>query len=320
MDSRVTDGAGSESLSVVVCTYTMARVASLSHCVRSLRAQSTPVHEIIVVVDHDPALLAELERSLSEVVLVENRETRGLSGSRNTGVKVASGSIVAFVDDDAYVQEDWAKWLVAAYEPPAVVAVGGAVVPEFETGRPAWFVPEFDWVIGCTYFGHRVDPGPVRNVIGANMSFRSSTLAEVGGFRVDLGRSELFGGGCEETELCIRATRTGPATTWYEPRAVAHHLVPRSRTTARYVRRRCFGEGRSKARVARIAGRDAGLSSERDYAARTLPRAVLRELRSGFRGSLTAWFRLAMIIGGVLTTAAGYAWASGRVGHVSSSS
>jgi GT2 family glycosyltransferase len=298
----------------------MSRVASLSHCIQSLRAQSTPVHEIIVVVDHNPALFSLLERSCSDVVLVENRDTRGLSGARNAGVKVASGSIVAFVDDDAYVHDDWAKWLMAAYEPPTVVAVGGAVVPEFETGRPAWFVPEFDWVVGCTYLGHRVDPGPVRNVIGANMSFRSSTLAEVGGFRVDLGRSELFGGGCEETELCIRATRAGQATTWYEPRAVAHHLVPDSRTTARYVRRRCFGEGRSKARVARIAGRESGLSSERDYAARTLPRAALRELRSGFRGSLTAWSRLAMIVGGVLTTAAGYAWASGRVGHGSSAS
>jgi len=308
----VTNAAGSESLSVVVCTYTMARVASLSRCVQSLRAQSTPVDEIIVVVDHNPALFSLLERSCADVVIVENRDARGLSGARNTGVKVASGSIVAFVDDDAYVQDDWAKWLLAAYERPTVVAVGGAVVPEFEAGRPAWFVPEFDWVVGCTYVGHRVDPGPVRNIIGANMSFRSSTLAEVGGFRIDLGRSELFGGGCEETELCIRATRTGPATTWYEPRAVARHLVPRSRTTARYVRRRCFGEGRSKARVARIAGRDSGLSSERDYTSRILPRAALRELRSGLGGSLTAWSRLAMIIGGTITTAAGYVSAVGR--------
>ena len=311
----MTDAAGSDSLSVVVCTYTALRLPSLSRCLESVRAQSTPVHEIIVVVDHNPGLLALLERSLSDVRLVENLEEKGLSGARNTGVTAASGSIVAFVDDDAYVQQDWAKWLTAAYARPAVVAVGGAVIPDFEGARPSWFAREFDWVIGCTYSGHRVDPGPVRNVIGANMSFRSSTLAEIGGFRFDLGRSELFDGGCEETELCIRATRGGKAITWYEPRAVAHHFVPRSRTTTRYVRRRCFGEGLSKATVARIAGHDSGLSSERDYTTRTLPRAALRELRAGLRGCVAAWSRLAMIIGAALTTAAGYAWGRARASH-----
>ena len=51
----------------------------------------------------------------------------------------ATGAIVAFVDDDAHVDTDWAKWLMGAYDDPTVGAVGGEVVPEFETQRPAWF-------------------------------------------------------------------------------------------------------------------------------------------------------------------------------------
>jgi hypothetical protein len=79
----------------------------------------------------------------------------------------------------------------------------------------------------------------------------------------------------------------------------------------RYVRRRCVGEGRSKAVVARLVGRLAGLSSERSYVLGTLFQAAGRELRSGTRGAEpAAWRRLAAIIGASLATAWGYAVAS----------
>jgi GT2 family glycosyltransferase len=311
----VSDAPGKETLSVVVCCFADERADLLARCLDSIRAQSTPVHEILLIVDHNPSMLQSLQHSLTDVVVMENRGERGLSGGRNTGVEAASGTIVAFVDDDAYVDPDWAKWVIAAYDDPIVVAVGGAVVPDFETDRPAWFPAELDWIIGCTYAGHRVDAGPVRNPIGANMSFRSSTLAEIGRFRSDLTvRSERFAGGCEETELCIRAGRAPNATLWFEPRAVAHHFVPRSRTTLRYMRRRSFGEGCSKALVARLAGRELGLESERTYVNRALPRAAMREVRAGLHGDRAAWARLVVLAGAPLVTAAGYAY--GRVaGH-----
>jgi GT2 family glycosyltransferase len=305
--------ASSETLSVVICCYTPERISLLSRAIASVRAQSLPVREIVVVVDHNDVLFRALERSFEDVAVVENVETRGLSGARNTGARVASGTIVAFIDDDARVDEHWAKHLVDAYADSAVVAVGGSVVPEFESGRPTWFPAELDWVVGCTYVGHRVEAGPVRNVIGANMSFRADALTALGGFRSDLGRTRVAGGGCEETELCIRARRLPQGTVWFEPRAVAHHFVPRERTTARYLRHRCFEEGRSKAVVARVVGRDLGLRSEREYVLRTLPRAAFRELRTAVRSTeAAAWRRLAAICGAPLVTAYGYAVASVR--------
>lgn len=302
-----------EKLSVVICCYTSKRSSLLGRAVASVQTQSTPVHEVIVVVDHNRELFGSLERALADVTVVENREASGLSGARNTGAGVATGTIVAFLDDDARVEEHWAKYLVEAYTAPGVVAVGGSVLPEFEAGRPTWFPPELDWVVGCTYAGHRTDAGEVRNLIGANMSFRSDALDALGGFRVDLGRTRTAPGGCEETELCIRARQAPHGIVWFEPRAVAHHFVPRERTTARYLRQRCFQEGRSKAVVARIVGPGAGLSSERSYVLRTLPRAAFREVHPARRLlHAAAWKRLAAICGALLATAGGYVMASVR--------
>ena len=59
--------------------------------------------------------------------------------SRNVGVKVAAGDILAFIDDDAVPEPDWLEQLAGAYEDPRVSAAGGPVfdVPlgRIELGR-----------------------------------------------------------------------------------------------------------------------------------------------------------------------------------------
>src|SRR5215218_1588173 len=157
-------------VSVVICAYTEDRWTDLRAAVDSVRAQTAPAYEVIVVVDHNDELLARAERDLSGVRAVANSGRRGLSGARNSGIAAARGSIVAFLDDDATAAPDWLTQLLRPYGEARVVAVGGSVLPRWAAGRPRAFPEEFDWVVGCTYRGLRQDAGPVRNVIGANMS------------------------------------------------------------------------------------------------------------------------------------------------------
>ena len=87
--------------SVVICAYTHERWADTVVAVESVRAQDVAA-EVIVVVDHNPALLARARRALPRHVRVlRNAGRRGLSGGRNTAVSVASGEVVVFLDDDA---------------------------------------------------------------------------------------------------------------------------------------------------------------------------------------------------------------------------
>ena len=110
------------------------------------------------------------------------------SPARNTGVALATGAVVAFIDDDAVADTDWLKYLGAAYAHDGVLGVGGAIEPAWQHGRPAWFPAEFDWVVGCTYRGVPEFAGPVRNLIGANMSLRREVFDVVGGFNEGVGR------------------------------------------------------------------------------------------------------------------------------------
>jgi glycosyltransferase involved in cell wall biosynthesis len=300
------------TVSVVVCAFSIERSALLAGAVSSLRAQTRPAEEVIVVIDHAPALGRWAAVALQGVELVASRHPAGLSGARNAGVEAARGDIVAFLDDDAVAAPDWIERLQAAYADPAVIAAGGAVVPAWEGGRPRWMPEEFDWVVGCSYRGLPERPSAVRNLIGCNMSFRREIFDEIGGFAHEVGRIGTRPLGGEETELCIRLRRHRPnGRVVYEPRAAVRHRVPAARTTLGYFRARCYAEGLSKAAIARFAGAADATSSERRYTTHVLGRGVARNAREMVaRRDWSAGRRAAAIVFGLSVTIVGYVVAS----------
>jgi hypothetical protein len=196
---------------------------------------------------------------------------------------------------------------VRPYQDERVLGVGGRIEPAWTRGRPDWFPAEFNWVVGCTFPGGFDAPGPVRSLIGANMSFRRAVLGQMEGFRTGgaVGASPLR---CEDTDLCIRVTQQWPdGVLYYEPRALVSRRVPTARANWRYFRSRCFAEGLSKAQVARLVGSQRGLTSERRYVSRTLPVGLQRRLGDVVRGGSAAGARQAgAIVAGFACTAAGY--------------
>jgi len=309
--------------SVVICVFTMRRWDDMLAAIGSVRAQSLPAHELIVVVDHNDELLSKLTAHLAgdpasalPVTVVANEQARGLSGGKNTGVRHATGDIVAFLDDDAVADSKWLKYLADSFSAPEVTGVGGLTLPNWDTGRPSWFPREFDWVVGCNYLGMAAPRRPVRNLLGGNAAFRCSIFDRVGGFTVDVGRSDKkLPLGCEETEFCIKIGQTLPeATLLIDDRAVIWHRVGRDRTTVRYFLTRCYAEGVSKAAVSRHVGSADGLSAERRQAFATLPAGFARNLAALARGDLYGPGRAAAIVAGLFAATGGYAVGLGNSG------
>jgi glucosyl-dolichyl phosphate glucuronosyltransferase len=292
---------------VVICAYTCDRWDDTLAAVASVRSQTTAPDEIVVVVDHNHDLYRRLRTALPDVTVVENRNRRGLSGGKDTGVEVTSSDVVAFLDDDAVAHPDWLGYFRDAYTDDSIVGVGGTTLPRWETARPRWFPEEFDWVLGCTFTGR--EPGPVRNLLGGNASFRREVFSVAGGFPAHIGRTseQRRPLGCEETEFCIRVSQHRPDWTYlFEPRAVIWHRVGAERERFAYFRSRCFAEGLSKAAVTRSVGVADGLSVERKYTTQTLTRGVARGLGEALRGDRAGIERSWAISVGLLAAAAGY--------------
>lgn len=316
-------------VAVVVCTYSRARLQLLQETLASLKCQQGVEPEVIVVVDGSPELEAELRSDpfFSWVKVIPNTGPRGLSAARNSGIAANQAELVAFIDDDAVADPYWLQRQVEAFENPAVMVTGGAVLPKLAAHRPEWWPSEFDWVIGCSYPGQiddrhfpqdrdpagaQAEPVPVRNVIGASMVFRRSALDAVGAFALGLGRVDKIPLGGEETEICIRVgKRFGPDSVVLVPASVVHHYVPAERLRVGYFFRRCYAEGLSKAVLSRLVRSTKSVSSEARYLVRTLPRAGIRHAGALFRGDAAGVARAATLLAGTGVT--GFGWLRGQL-------
>lgn len=305
---------------IVVCAYTLDRWDQLVAAVQEANSQRIDGDEALVVIDHNPDLLARAKEAFERlgVTVIENAHKQGLSGGRNTAIEHETGcDVVVYLDDDATPALGWLEALRGHYDDPSVVAVGGVAYPVWPEGeqRPVTlpaadeFRGEYDWVVGCTYTGQPTAPAEVRNLMGCNMSFRREVLVSLGGFDEEMGRVGTVPLGCEETELCIRATQANPgARIVFDPAAIVYHHVSANRLTWNYLWSRCRAEGVSKAFVAQRVTRKAGLSAESAHVATVLPRGVVRELRRGNpRGAFAIVSGLALAGYGYVTGAAALA-------------
>ncbi|ELZ47188.1 glycosyltransferase [Halorubrum coriense DSM 10284] len=237
-------------VSVVVCTYTLDMYEHFREAADSVLAQTHDDVELVVVVDGTPEVyerVAENYGDREDAVIACNDENVGLLASRNRGAELASGDVVAFIDDDAIADEAWAERLVRAYEEEDAVAAGGKMTPEWVAGKPSFLPEEFYWLVGVTHRGFADGPGEVRNTFGSNISFRTDVFAELGGFDVDIGGRKgdknLQGG---ETELCARMREEYGQGVWYDPEAEVAHKVFEYRTDFWWLVDRAFWQGYSK--------------------------------------------------------------------------
>jgi cellulose synthase/poly-beta-1,6-N-acetylglucosamine synthase-like glycosyltransferase len=306
---------------VIIPAYTVDRWALIKKAVESARRQTVPVEQVVLCVDNNPQLLAMAAQEWSEpagtpVAVLANRHDEHLAGvgvhakahgaarrfgagsARNSAAEAVSSDILAFMDDDAWADPDWLEELLLVYRDPAVVAVGGAPLPDYETERPEWFPDNFDWVFGCAYAGLPQQTAPLRHLIGANMSVRREALMEIGGFQsVDF----------DDLDLCMRlAERYGNGAIYYAPRAIVHHYVPAERVTWRYFHRRCFFVNREKVHAFRDMGNAANLHAEREFVLRSLRVRTVGHLRRAFAGEPAALRAAAAMLIGIGLAGAGH--------------
>ncbi|MEU2349046.1 glycosyltransferase family 2 protein [Modestobacter sp. NPDC049651] len=303
------DRAPVTTVSVVIACWTEARWPQLVAAVRSAFDQEHPPLEVVVAVDHAPALLARVRRELPEVRAVGNTGARGASGTRNAGAAVAQGEVLAFLDDDTRAARGWLAALVAALdETPRAVGVGGRVAAAWPGGTaPRWFPGTFLWAVGVTYDGMPATRAVVRNVWSENMAVRRADFARAGGFRDGFGKVGAESRP-EDTELCIRLAGTTGRQWLHEPGATIEHDVPADRATWWFLVRRCFAEGRGKAELAALPG-GASLAEERGHALGTIPRGMLRDLARLAAGDVWGPARAASAAAGLAAAALGYATA-----------
>ena len=253
------------SISVVICTHD--RPDSLRTAVESLTRQAfaTSRYEVIVVDSASRELAAPaLEKSsLEGINLVCLREEEpGLSRARNAGIQAARGELVAFMDDDAEADRGWLEELWrACQENPGAWAVGGKVLPAWDSPRPAWLsdaLSAFLSLLDLSTVGRCLSWPEM--LVGTNIAFRRQLFDRVGQFSPALGRTRTVLRSGDETELQNRMYHLG-LSIYYQPTAVVTHHIPADRLEKGFFYRRAYWQGYTESVQAALENRKGGALS-----------------------------------------------------------
>lgn len=121
------------TVSVIIPTFN--RAAAVIEAIASVRDQTVPPHEIIVVDDGSTDATAEALAAFTSDIVVVRQPNSGVSAARNAGLRRASGKWVAFLDSDDVWQADW---LAALATTRAAVPDAGVVVADLVFEGPGY--------------------------------------------------------------------------------------------------------------------------------------------------------------------------------------
>jgi glycosyltransferase involved in cell wall biosynthesis len=191
---------------VSVVIPTKSRRVAVCEAVRSVLAQTYEQFELIVVDQTPDDATRDALRPFFADRRVHYRVNRrpgyGAASSRNIAIALASGEIVAIIDDDVTAPPDWLAKIVAEFEadPELQFIPGRLTAPEYD--RSAGYTPEF-----CPYPGlskWRL----ITVAAGANFSMRRSLLDRVGGYDEFCGPGSRLGAS-DDADLTLRIVQSG---------------------------------------------------------------------------------------------------------------
>jgi glycosyltransferase involved in cell wall biosynthesis len=237
-----------------VCIVTYERPVFLQRCVAALDGAVDDDVEIVVV-DASARSSADLvEEIRPSAVYVHAPELAGwMTRSRNASLRWARGRVIAFLDDDVVVGPGWQEALLRAFDDPTVDAVAGRT-RNLQPGEESYDLPVGrllpDGSMTEGFASVQPSPVDVDHGIGANMSFRRSVLAELGGFRDDYPGTAIR----EDTDIFLRIKRLGRRAVFAPEAVVDHRPAPHVHGARFDTRYKLYGRRNHMVLLARYAG------------------------------------------------------------------
>lgn len=210
--------------SVVIATFN--RPDQLADCLAALAGQefSRERFEVIVVDDGGSVDLGGLCATFASKLNLRllRKDNGGPASARNLGVESASGTYIAFTDDDCEPGPGWLAGMDRIFLASAEAMIGGKTINRLQDKL---FSEASQAVIDLVYRHYNAEPGQARFLATNNMALPRRQFLEIGAFDLS-----FFAGASEDRELCERWLRHGFRIIYDEELLVyhSHHLGPLS--------------------------------------------------------------------------------------------
>ncbi|RCJ27023.1 glycosyltransferase [Nostoc minutum NIES-26] len=247
-------------ISAIICTHN--RDAYLGAAIDSLLAQDFAADFEVIVVDNgssDRTREVVEQRASNTRLKYVFEPTIGLSVARNTGARIATTEILAYLDDDAVASTHWLQVLDSAFKNNSKLAIaGGKVTLLWPQGiqQPLWLSPGLAGNLGAYDLGESsiYIKQPSLTPRGLNYCIRRSFLEEIGGFDPHLGRVGKNLLSNEELQMTEFALERNWQVAYLPEALVAHNVAP-ERLKRSWFLNRGWWQGISECYREQLAGR-----------------------------------------------------------------
>ncbi len=208
------------TVSAVIVTYK--EIELTLEAVASLKAQTVPLHEIVVVDNDSAHSIRDPMREAHPDVRLLNERNVGYARACNRAAAVTSGEWILFLNPDAAAAPDCLQRLlaVAAEHPAAAIVTPQVLFADRDTTNAGENRIHLTGIAWCGRYEEPIEDAPPRDVLittGAAMLVRADLYRTLDGYCDEF---FLF---YEDPDICWRAWLVG-AEVWYVPRAhVRHH-------------------------------------------------------------------------------------------------
>lgn len=225
-------------LSVIILNWNSQHY--LKGCLESLIKNTQHIQKEIIIIDNgsNDGSVQYIERLFPEILLIRNRENKGVGPARNQGLGIAKGNFFLVLDVDTIIHNNAIDIMLETFSNNSKIGIVGPKLVD-KDGKMQFSCREFPTLLSKLY---RQLPANLRNLLLRNEELRDwehNSLREVGYVigacqlirkdvikDVGLYDPRMFYG-VEEVDYCLRAWKKG----WkviYNPDAVVTHIEQRS--------------------------------------------------------------------------------------------
>lgn len=236
-------------LSIIICTKN--RADELKHCLRSVIDQAKEFADVEVIVvdngsiDNTKQIVESLSKGYNFKVRYVFEPIPGICYARNRGAEESLGNIIAYIDDDIRLRNNWVANVRNHFIEKRSDCLGGKISIKLEGTLPFKLDQDMRWFFMELDLGNQMrefqESDRLSYPSGGNMAFHKNVFDVVGGFNKNLNEY-----GADETEFFQRTKQAG-FKAMYDPTVEVLHYIPAKRLTIRALKNKAYALGKGSA-------------------------------------------------------------------------
>lgn len=226
-------------IDICICTFQRPHILETLQSIAAMKANPDwAIHVIIADNDETPSsrkMIEAKQEAFPYPLTYIHAPSRNISIARNACLDKAKAPLVAFIDDDEIVSQNWLVEMVTRMEDTKAQAILGPVKAIYQDQCPTW-IKEGDYHSNYpAYVDGKITTGYTGNLLFNQTAkpFKNKR------FRLELGQT----GG--EDSMFFKEAYLAGAKIEYAPRAFVTEVIPHERATFSWLAQRRFREGQT---------------------------------------------------------------------------